>query len=77
MKNKIREYRKGKVWWRVVPIEQSNDEWEIRFWQAQSVKARFSAAWKMLEEYKKLRGRSGKNNIKFRLRRSIENLQQI
>lgn len=58
---------------RIVKISQADDDWDIKFWQKAGVNARFSAAWEMLEEFYKIRGKSG---IKFRLQRSVENIQQ-
>lgn len=57
---------------RMVPIAKSNDDFDIRFWQKAGVFARFSAAWKMLEEFYRIRGVRGH---KFRLQRSVENFQ--
>ncbi len=59
---------------RIVKISESNDDWNIKFWQKLGVTRRFSVAWEMLRDYEKIRG---KNAIKFRLQRSVENIQQI
>lgn len=59
---------------RVVKTSESNDDWSIKFWQKAGVKQRFATAWKMLEDYEKIKG---KNGNKIRLRRNIENIQRI
>lgn len=50
------------------------DLFDIKFWQAAGVQARFSAAWKMIEELYKIRGIHG---YKLRLQRSIQSIEQI
>lgn len=50
-----------------------NDDFDIKFWHRAGVFARFSAAWEMIGDFYKMRGRHG--YIK-RLQRSIQNIQQ-
>jgi len=59
---------------RIIKIKDSNDDWDIKFWQKVGTEGRFSASWKMLEDYEKMRG---KNGVKFRLQRTIENIRKI
>lgn len=66
--------RKLVKWERVVKMQESNDDWNIKFWQRVGVNRRFSTSWEMLKEYSKIRGKSG---VKFRLQRSIENIKKI
>jgi hypothetical protein len=58
---------------RVVPIAKSNDDFDIKFWQRAGVLARFSATWKMIDEFYKMRGKHG---YKLRLQRSVQHIQQ-
>lgn len=58
---------------RIVSIADANDDFDIKFWQDAGVLARFSAAWKMLEEFYKIRGING---VKLRLQRTVENIQR-
>lgn len=67
MKNK-------KIWERMIPISQADDDFELKFWQRAGVQMRFAAAWQMIKDFYKIRG---KNEIKPRLQRSIQNIQQI
>lgn len=69
--NKIR--RKRIVMERVIALGKSDDDFNIRFWQKAGVFERFSATWKMIEEFYKMKGRYGH---KLRLQRSIQNIQQ-
>ena len=50
------------------------EEFDIKFWRAAGVKARFAAAWKTVEEFYKFKGMHGH---KPRLRRSVERIKQI
>ena len=65
---------KKKIWMRIVPLEKSNDDWDIKFWQSAGVKARFSTTWQMIDDFYKMRGKSG---IKRRLQRTVQNIQRI
>ena len=50
------------------------DNMPIKFWQRTSVDARFSAAWHMVTEFLKMKG---KNANKPRLRRSVQNIKRL
>ncbi len=67
MKNK-------KIWERMIPISQADDDFELKFWQEAGVQMRFATAWQMIKDFYKIRG---KNEIKPRLQRSVQNIQQI
>jgi len=60
---------------RIVKISEADKSWEIKFWQDAGVNARFSAAWKMIEEFYKFRGK--KDESKQRLQRSVQNIERI
>lgn len=59
---------------RMVKIKDSKDDWDIKFWQKCGVQSRFAAAWEMIGEFHKIRG---KNGIKPRLQRTIEHIKRI
>ena len=65
---------KKKIWARIVPLEKSNDDWDIKFWKRAGTLARFSATWQMINDFYKMRG---KNGIKRRLQRTVQNIEQI
>jgi len=58
----------------IVKLSEADDDWDIKFWQKAGVKVRFSAAWTMLQEFYKIRGKS---EIEFRLQKSAENIQPV
>ena len=66
---------KKRIWERIVPISKTDRSWDIKFWQAQSASTRFLAAWKMIEDFYKMRGRKINANS-LRLQRSVENIKQ-
>lgn len=49
-------------------------EFDIRFWQKAGANARFAAAWDMVRDFLKMRGKSG--NLP-RLRRSVQSIKRI
>lgn len=59
---------------RLRKLSEANDNFDIAFWQRAGVLARFAAAWQMLKEFYKMRG---KDENKFRLRRSVQHIEQI
>jgi len=50
------------------------EEFDAKFWKRAGVQARFAAAWLMLIEYYKMRGKSG---VKLRLRKSVQNIKWL
>jgi hypothetical protein len=50
------------------------EDFDKRFWQRAGVQARFSAMWKCVEDFYRLRGKRG---YKLRLQRSVEHIKQI
>jgi len=67
--------KKKKVWERIIPISKADRTWDIEFWQAQSPSSRFKAAFSMLEDVYRVKGKRINANT-FRLQRSIENIKQ-
>ncbi len=59
---------------RIVEIKDSNDDWNIKFWQKCGARSRFAAAWEMTVEFCKIRG---KNGIKPRLQRDAEHIKRV
>lgn len=47
---------------------------DVRFWHKQSAQVRFAALWKAVEEFYKLRGKSGHQ---LRLQRTVQNIEYI
>lgn len=67
---------KKKKWWiRKTLISKADRSFDIKFWQAQGYTVRFNTAFKMLEDFYKIRGKR-LNADSFRLQRFIENLKQ-
>jgi hypothetical protein len=50
------------------------EEFDAEFWRKAGVQARFSAAWLMVIEYFKMRGKGGNQP---RLRRTVQNIKRI
>jgi hypothetical protein len=48
-------------------------EWNLRFWQNKTAGDRFSAAWLMIKDWYKMKGKRGSLP---RLRRSVQNIQR-
>jgi len=64
-----------KVWERIIPLAKADRRFDIEFWQARSASARFRAAFDMLKDYYRLKGK--KINVHtFRLQRTVENIKQ-
>lgn len=59
---------------RIIERSKADDLFDIKFWQASGAQARFSAAWKMLQELHNIRGVRG---YKYRLQRSVQSIKQI
>lgn len=66
---------KKKIWERIVPISKADRSFDIAFWQAQGAKMRFRAAFDMLKDAHRMKGKKV-NASTFRLQRSIETLKQ-
>jgi hypothetical protein len=64
-----------KIWERIVPLSKADRSWYIQFWQAQSASVRFVAAFDMLKDFYRLKGKRINANT-FRLQRSVENIKQ-
>lgn len=64
-----------RIWERLVPISKAGRSFDIEFWQAQPPAARFRAAWQMLADLYRIRGKR-LNAHTFRLQRSAETLKQ-
>jgi len=65
-----------RIWERVVSLSKADRQWDIRFWQAQGPTMRFIAAWQMIWDFYKIRGKRP-DARKFRLQRSVQHIEQI
>jgi len=50
------------------------ERFDIKFWNKAGVNAKFSAMWKMVEEFYKIKNKHG---YKLRLQRSVQSIEQI
>lgn len=65
-----------KKWWiRKISLSKLDRSFDIEFWQAQSPGTRFKAAFDMLRDFYRIKGRKI-NAYTFRLQRSVETLKQ-
>jgi len=60
---------------RLVPLEKATRDWDVDFWQAQSSSTRFWAAWRMVKDFYKMRGKRTDGNA-LRLQRTVERFKQ-
>ncbi len=60
---------------RLIRLKDSNDNWDLNYWQSCSVTTRFAAAWSCVLDY--LRITKHKNETKPRLQRHITNIQRL
>lgn len=67
---------KKKVWERIASVSKAGRSFDLEFWQAQSAKMRFRAAFDMLKDTYRLKGKKI-NASTFRLQRSVEILKQV
>lgn len=58
---------------RLTPVSGVPDDFDLTFWQRAGSAARFSAAWKMLEDFYKIRRING---YKLRLQRFVQSIKQ-
>jgi len=64
-----------KIWERITYLSNTNRDWDIQFWQAQSPSVRFRVAFDMLKDLYRLK-RKKINAHTFRLQRTVENIKQ-
>ena len=62
-----------KIWENKTTSFKNAKEFDMLFWKKAGAQARFSAAWKMIEEFYKIRNKHG---YKLRLQRSVQNIEQ-
>ncbi len=65
---------KKKIQGKVAHSFKEAKEFDKRFWRKAGAQARFSAAWLMLSDYFKMRGKSGRLP---RLRRTVQNIERL
>ena len=62
-----------KVWIHKTKSFKEAEEWDRKFWRKAGSHARFSAAYEILKDYMKMKG---KNARSLRLRRSVQNIER-
>ena len=62
------------VMWNKTTSFKKAEEFDIRFWRRVGARGRFSAAWLMLADYFKIKGKSGRLP---RLRRTVRHLEYL
>ncbi len=65
-----------KIWERIAPLSKADRSFDIEFWQAQSASVRFRAAFDMLKDFYRLKGKKT-NAYTLRLQRTVENLKKV
>ena len=63
-----------KIWEHKASSFKDAERFDRLFWRRAGAKARFSAMWKCVEDFYKLKGKHG---YKLRLQRSVENIKQV
>ena len=63
-----------KIWEHKANSFKQAEEFDIKFWKKAGAEARFSATWKMVGEFYKIKGING---YKRRLQRSVQHIEQI
>lgn len=66
--------KRRKIWVNVAHSFEEAEEFDIKFWRSVGVAARFVAAWSIICDYYKMRG---KNERVPRLRRTVQNIEQL
>ncbi len=62
-----------KIWANKAKSFKEAENFNIKFWKNMSADAKFSALWKMVEEFYKIKN---KHEYKLRLQRSVQNIKQ-
>lgn len=72
----IKITKKGplKIWEHKTHSQRAAKKFDIEFWKQAGPQARFEAAWGMIGDFFKIRG---KNAPKLRLRRSVQNIEWL
>ncbi len=63
-----------KVWVHKAKSFEEAERWDRWFWRRAGAAARFEATWEMVEEFLKMRGKSG---VQPRLRRTVQHVQHV
>ncbi len=71
----MKKNRQKKIWERLTPLSKDDRSWDIAFWQTQSPSARLEAAWGMVRDFYRLKGKKVDAH-KLRLQRSVENIKR-
>ncbi len=71
---KITKKGKYEIWEHKTSSYKEAKKFDVEFWKKAGVQARFEAAWQMIGDFYKIRG---KNVPKLRLRRSVQNIDWL
>ena len=63
-----------KIWVHVSHSFKEAKEWDLKFWRQAGSHVRFAAARSLIQDYMKMKGKSGHN---LRLRRSVQNIERL
>lgn len=63
-----------KIWVNKTDSFKDAEKFDIEFWRRAGVNAKFSAMWKMVEEFYKIKNKHG---YKLRLQRFVQSIEQI
>ncbi len=63
-----------KIWENKTGSFKTARKFDIEFWDKAGANAKFSAMWKMIEDFSKIKNRHG---YKLRLQRSVQGIEQI
>ena len=71
---KITKKRSLQIWEHKTSSRQAAKKFDVVFWRKAGPQARFAAAWQMIGDFFKMRG---KHAPKLRLRRSVQNIEWL
>lgn len=71
---KITKKGKREIWEQKTYSYKEVKKFDVEFWKKAGPQARFEAAWQMIGDFYKIRG---KNVPKLRLRRSVQNIEWL
>lgn len=71
---KITKKGKREIWEHKTSSYKETRKFDIEFWKKAGPQARFEAAWQMINDFFKIRGKSVP---KLRLRRSVQNVEWL
>ena len=73
-KNVVKSVRKKRIWVNIARSFKEAEDFDQKFWRQAGSQARFAAAYEILKDYMKVKG---KNASSLRLRRSVQNIERL